>query len=60
MKLLSIVSLDEDFSIEVDVVSVEPQLAPSAVLVDSVEKLLEPVVVSPDACLLDCLYMTKV
>ena len=55
-ELISQVSLDEDFPIEVDVVPVEPQLAPSTVLIDSVEKLFQPVVVSPDASLLDCLH----
>ena len=48
-------SLDENFPVEVDVVYVKAQLALSPVLVDSVEKLLEPVIVSPDAGFLDCL-----
>ena len=49
-------SLDEDFPVEVNVVYVKAQLALSPVLVDSVKKLLEPMIVSPDASFLDCLH----
>ena len=49
-------SLDKNFPVDIDVVSIEAQLALSPVLVDSVKKLLEPMIVSPDASFLDCLH----
>ena len=52
-------SLDEEFPVNIDIVSIEAQLPTPSVFVDSVQKLLKSMIISPNSSFLDCLERNR-